>query len=56
MEREREQADHAAMLRELNKNINDRMSEKEDLVHQVLPATVIQCSIILACGISAGLL
>ncbi|KAF6024206.1 GCC1 [Bugula neritina] len=35
MEREREQADHAAMLRELNKNINDRMSEKEDLVHQV---------------------
>ena len=36
MEREREQADHGAMLRELNKNLNERMTENEDLIHQVL--------------------
>lgn len=35
MDREKEQVDHAAMLRELNKNLSERMTEKEDLLHQV---------------------
>ncbi|XP_067941826.1 GRIP and coiled-coil domain-containing protein 1-like [Watersipora subatra] len=35
MEREREQTDHASMLRELNKNLNERITEREDLVHQI---------------------
>lgn len=36
MEREKEQADHAAMLREQSKTIADSISEKEDLQHQVV--------------------
>lgn len=36
MDREKEQVDQAAMLRELNKNVNDRMIERDDLLHQVI--------------------
>jgi len=35
MDREREQRDHAAILREQNKNLHAYMTEKEDLAHQV---------------------
>ena len=35
MDREKEQVDQAAMLRELNKNLSERIRERDDLLHQV---------------------
>ena len=35
MDREKEQVNQAAMLRELNKNLSERIRERDDLLHQV---------------------